>query len=71
MGRDKIDGGVLECVERLSADRLAETVPGSTRKWWLTTMIPQLVEKKVLRKIGNAWMGRRSEIESALLGDAA
>jgi hypothetical protein len=54
-------------VERWTSARLAELVPGSTRKWWHVSMVPTLVAAGVLRKVGNAWLGRRSAIEAALL----
>lgn len=55
---------------RWTAARLAELVDGTTRKWWLKTGIPMLMERGVLRKLGRGYIGRRSAIEAALMGVA-
>ncbi len=56
-----------EFPERWTAERLATTMPGSNAKWWRQTMIPGLIQRGVLRKIGQAWIGRRSDIIAALM----
>ena len=71
MERDSGARGSSDFPERWSAERLTETMPGSTRTWWLNTMIPELVRKGALRKTGKVWIGRRSVIETALLGGRA
>lgn len=53
---------------RWNVAALVELVPGTTRRIWLAELIPSLVAAGVLRKVGRAWFGRRSEIEAALLG---
>lgn len=58
---------VRDLVERWTIARLCELVPGSTRRAWLASWIPQLVKARVLRKMGKGWVGRRSAIEAALL----
>jgi hypothetical protein len=64
------DSGAPEFPERWTAQRLADAMPGSTRKWMLTTMIPELVRAGVLVKRGRRWTGTRSAIVAAL-GNAA
>lgn len=56
-----------EFAERWTTKRLVATMPGTTRKWWKRTAIPELVRAGVLRKMGNGWIGRRSDIETALM----
>lgn len=57
-------------VELWSANRLVQLVPGSTRKLWLTSLVPALITAGVLRKSGKSWFGRRSEIERVLMTGA-
>ena len=57
-------------VEMWSIARLLQLIPGSTRKRWLNSWVPSLVNARVLLKVGKAWIGRRSAIESALLSPA-
>ena len=52
--------------ERWTTERLAEEMPGTSRKWWRSVMAPELVRLGVLRKVGHAWLGRRDEIIAAL-----
>jgi hypothetical protein len=42
--------------------------PGTTARTWVREYIPLLVKQGVLRKVGRAWFGKRSEIEGALMG---
>lgn len=56
---------------RWSSAQLAGLLRGSSAWWMRTVMIPRLVERGVLHKVGRAWIGRRSEIESALLSPNA
>jgi hypothetical protein len=55
-------------IELYSVRGLVDLVPGSTRKVWLGNWIPMLTSAGVLRKRGRGWVGRRHEIEAALLG---
>jgi len=57
-----------ESLQKWSSARLAELVKHSKREWWLNIMIPDLEKRGVLKRVGRAWIGRRSAIESALLG---
>ncbi len=54
-------------IERWTTVRLAAEIPGTTRKWWGRMMIPELVRRGVLHKMGSGWLGRRSDITEALL----
>ena len=58
-------------VERWSVARLVALVPGSSRRTWLTSWIPQLVSARVLRKVGKGWLGRRADIEAELVAGGA
>jgi hypothetical protein len=53
-------------IERWTMKRLCELVPGSTRRSW-NAWIPELVRSGVLRKVCKTWLGRRADIEAALL----
>jgi hypothetical protein len=58
-------------VERWTIRRFLDAFPGTTRKNWLDTFARELMTAGVLRKVGKGWLGRRSEIEDALLGRLA
>jgi hypothetical protein len=62
-----MDRGV-DFPERWTARRLAELLGGSTRKWWLTTGIPLVLEAGALRRVGRGYIGRRAAIADALMG---
>jgi len=53
-------------IELFTAKKLVELIPGSTRKRWLTVWVPALVKRNVLVKSGQQWLGRRTQIETAL-----
>ncbi len=55
-------------VRRWTVATLVEAVPGTTRRIWLTDLIPSLVGAGALRKVGRGWLGRVSMIEAVLLG---
>ena len=58
---------VSDAVERWTVARLVDLVPGSSRRTWLTELVPELVGARVLRKVGKGWLGRKGAIEAALL----
>ncbi len=60
---------IVDDVERWTSGRLVELVPGSKRDWWRDAIIPDLVTRRVLRPLRRGWIGSRSEILSALMGD--
>jgi hypothetical protein len=53
-------------LERWTVKSLCQLVPGSTRRNW-NSWIPGLVAAGVLTKRGKGWLGRRAEIEAALV----
>ncbi len=53
-------------VGRWTVKRFIELVPGSTRRNW-SSWIPALIAAGVIRKVGKGWLGRRDEIERALM----
>ncbi len=57
-------------VVRWTAAELAELVPGTTKRQWLARLVPMLVGRKVLARHGRAWLGRRSQIEAAIMESA-
>lgn len=65
-----MDSRVSSSVAVWSVRSLLDLVPGSSRKLWLTRLVPALVAAGVLRKIGKSWVGRQSAIETVLLGGA-
>ena len=56
--------------QRWNSARLAELM-GATRKWVLTCAIPRLEAAGAIRKMGRGYVGRRSDIEAALLSASA
>lgn len=54
-------------LELWSVESLVDLVPGSSRKLWLVSWIPNLKRSGALRKVGRKWIGRRSVIERELL----
>jgi len=61
----KTEVGALEF---FSVNELVTSFPGSSRKLWLGTLIPRLRADKVLVKVGRKFVGRRSQIEAAIVG---
>lgn len=55
-------------VERWSSQRLAEAFPGTSPKLWLESLVPAMIAAGALVKRGRGWLGRRGDIEAALLG---
>jgi hypothetical protein len=55
-----------DAIVRWSRDALVQLVPGTTTTYW-RRQIPFLVARGALVKSGRGWLGRRSEIEAALL----
>ena len=52
---------------RWTVQALADMFSAS-RKWIRTKLVPLLVKRGALVKIGKAWIGRVSAIEAAVLG---
>ena len=53
-------------IERWELDTLVQLIPRSTPTYW-RRMVRVLVARRTLVKSGRGWLGRRSEIEAALL----
>ena len=58
-------------IQRWQIRTLIPLVPGSSRRTWLRDWVPQLIIAGALRKVGNYWLGRRGDIESALLSPSS
>lgn len=56
-------------VRAFSVAELIALIPGTSRRTWLALLIPQLIARGVLRKIGRKFAARPSSIESAILAD--
>ena len=59
---------VNDQLTRWSLAELVALVPGSSRSFW-RRVLPSLVSRHVLVKSGKGWLGRRGELERALLED--
>lgn len=60
-----------DAVRRWQLHDLVGLVPGSSPKVWRTDYVPSLIAAGALHKRGRGWLGRRSDIEAALLGTPA
>jgi hypothetical protein len=62
---------VPDPIERWTIQSLRPLVVNTSEATWRRVLVPTLIARGVLVKHGKAWLGRRSEIEAALLNPSA
>jgi hypothetical protein len=58
---------VYQPIERWTIRSLRALIPNTSAANWRRVFLPELLAQRVLVKRGKGWLGRRNEIEAALL----